>query len=225
MANRFTRTLRGFRDIYASQIRPFHDDETLQALVKELVEKLDISIFIETGTFRGDTLLWVAKNLPNLQAWSCEKKPLYYRVATYRASYHGNVHVKLQDSRDFLRELAVWDNPLFWLDAHWESDFPLLDELAIIFRKWDQTAILIDDFQIDGFPNFGFDRYDGRPINLEYVRPFLETRNNLWHDVQVFLPHYESAKELRGYCLILFGHEALKHNLPLVEVRAFGISS
>jgi hypothetical protein len=68
------------------------------------------------------------------------------------------------DSRIFLRWLLA--NPaipkehvLFYLDAHWGDDLPLMEELTIIAPNWSESAIVIDDFQVPGDSGYGFDDY------------------------------------------------------------------
>ena len=192
------------RDLHAMQASPvkaFHDDQALQAYVLGLVQRYGIRTFIETGTFRGDTLAWFAERNPHVECYSCETNSLYFRTARFRTALRSNVHIKQIDSRVFLEEVhSVADSPvLLWLDAHWGNDHPLpgeLDVLNLLYRKW---IALIDDFQIPERPGFGFDSYWDRPINLEYISPHLPKEREVW------LPDYDPPKDSRGVCAIFRG--------------------
>jgi len=60
---------------------------------------------------------------------------------------------------------------LFYLDAHWENYWPLLDELKVIAKHGlSDSCIIIHDFQVPGQPTFGFDVYKGQPLNIDYIR-------------------------------------------------------
>ena len=58
----------------------------------------------------------------------------------------------------------------FYLDAHWEDDLPLLEEIEVIFSHRDRATIMIDDFCVPG-TDYGFDDYGaGKTLNLAYLR-------------------------------------------------------
>jgi len=59
-----------------------------------------------------------------------------------------------------------------YLDAHWEADLPLAEELEIVFG-WDSDAIvMIDDFQVPDDPGYGYDDYGpGKALTPDLVDP------------------------------------------------------
>jgi len=66
------------------------------------------------------------------------------------------------------------ERPLFfYLDAHWEKYWPLLDELQVIADNGVQPIIVIHDFFVPG-SNLGFDKYDGQRLDFEYIEPSLQ---------------------------------------------------
>jgi hypothetical protein len=70
------------------------------------------------------------------------------------------------------------DNSIFFfLDAHWEKYWPLLDELKIIKKKNIKPVIAIHDFYVpdeNGNAKFGFDSYNGQNLNFEYIKSDIE---------------------------------------------------
>lgn len=64
---------------------------------------------------------------------------------------------------------------LFFLDAHWGPNCPLLDELDTIATANVKPCIVIHDFQVPG-TDFGFDRFpdSGYPFCLEAIAPHLD---------------------------------------------------
>jgi hypothetical protein len=38
----------------------------------------------------------------------------------------------------------------FYLDAHCGWEAPLVEELKIIFTKWTEAVVMVDDFQVPG---------------------------------------------------------------------------
>lgn len=123
-----------------------------------LKRKLMLSIFLETGTYRGDT----AKSMSNYfeKVYTIEKSEYMYNIAKEVLKGYKNVELLKGDSRDILPKIlySCANNILFWLDAHWSGgktwgegdECPLLKELQVIFAKCKRKnyAILIDDARL-----------------------------------------------------------------------------
>jgi hypothetical protein len=133
----------------------FSIDKPLVAHLKQL---LPLPIFVETGTFEGDSLDQV---LPLFeQLYSVELSPDYYQRALQRFQDHVAVQLYHDRSKDFLQQLQPMlqdRSVLYWLDAHWcvadetageESQCPLLEELAAIGSLNPESVILIDDARL-----------------------------------------------------------------------------
>lgn len=129
-----------------------------QSLVRELRRHLHCTRFVETGTFRGDSLE-IAQAL-FAHCLSIELSPEYHEAARQRFAHAPHVNVLLGDSPAVLRaQRAVFtgESTLFWLDAHWcaaentageKSQCPLLDELDAVGPLHPRSAILIDDARL-----------------------------------------------------------------------------
>lgn len=178
------------------RVTPFHNDLQLQRLVIGAIDT-GLEAFVETGTFRGDSLRWVAEAFPNLPCFSCESSKIFYAWARSRVK-RKNAHVSFGESRKFLAgRLGSFRSCLFWLDAHWGENWPILDELQIILKSGINGVVLIDDFDV-GMDGFGFDSFHGRPLNLESLDPLVR---------QVYVPRYQPLKDYRGYAVIPLGVE------------------
>jgi predicted O-methyltransferase YrrM len=135
-----------------------------RAMIQDLVRLLAPTAVVETGTYRGNTTEFLADIVDGAPVYSAEAAPRYHTFARWRLANRPQIHLALEDSRRFLRRLASdasvpKERVLFYLDAHWEEDLPLAEELSIINASWRATAVVIDDFQVPGDPGYAFDDY------------------------------------------------------------------
>jgi hypothetical protein len=105
---------------------------------------------------------------------------------------HSVVDLGLPDDNPFfetrlflghLLETAAVSNRvvLFYLDAHWNGDLPVLEELALIFKHRAQGLVMIDDFQVPFDPGYGFDDYGhGKKLCIEILYPYREHLNKAY---------------------------------------------
>ena len=129
-----------------------------RSLLRELQRILGATQFVETGSFRGDSLE-IAQELFT-RCLSIEMSPEYHEAVRRRFAHAAHVTVFLGDSPVVLRaQRAAFSGQatFFWLDAHWcaavnaageKSQCPLLDELAAIGPLHPRSAILIDDARL-----------------------------------------------------------------------------
>jgi len=172
-------------------------------LFSELVQKMAPKAIVETGTYLGTTTEWLAAF--QLPIFTCEADPENYGFAKARLEATPNVTVVQADSRAFLRQLlhgSIGVGPnLFYLDAHWNDDLPLAEELEIIFGGRTDSIVMIDDFQVAGDAGYGFDDYgDGKALTSAYISGSVERFN-----LNVHYPATPSKGEtgaLRG-CVVL----------------------
>ncbi len=133
----------------------FSLDERLVELVKT---HLSPSCFVETGTFRGDTLDMARQHFA--ECHSVELSPELHSAAEARFANQPGIHLMLGSSPDMLMELSptLQDRAvLYWLDAHWcsadntageDSQSPLLEEIAAIGTLHPKSVVLIDDARL-----------------------------------------------------------------------------
>lgn len=127
-------------------------------LVAALKETLPLDVFVETGTFRGDTVELVKDIFEEIR--TVELSPEYYAEARSRFSgqahidlVHGDSPAVLAEWAPSLRERSV----LYFLDAHWcvaantageASQCPLLAEIRAIGTLNANSLIVIDDARL-----------------------------------------------------------------------------
>lgn len=133
----------------------FSLDERLLAV---LVRELPLRLFVETGTFQGDTLETARKFFPKCH--SVEMSPQLHEKAVRRFAGDSKVEVHLSNSPAFLgkfRDEFAAIPTLFWLDAHWcvadetsgeDSQTPLIEEIRAIHKLHPDSVVLIDDARL-----------------------------------------------------------------------------
>lgn len=156
----------------------FHGDPQYQLLVDAILKHAQASDFVETGSFLGRSTAWVAQRWPQVQVHSTEINPEFFQTAQRRLSAWPNVHLQLGHSVQFITELVqpgkLGKLPVFFLDAHWEEDWPLPRELALIRAACPRAIIIIDDFRVPTQPLFSFDDYGSDKVcAFEAILPHL----------------------------------------------------
>jgi hypothetical protein len=148
--------------------------EERRRIVKQIFDTIHVDAIVETGTYRGSSAMYFTKRF-HVPVYTVEMMPRYFAYSRLRLRLHPSVHVRLGDSRAFLRSLAG-DSRLrgrrifFYLDAHWGKDLPLNEELRIIAETWTEFVVVIDDFQVPDDPGYGFDDYgDGRRLTADFI--------------------------------------------------------
>jgi hypothetical protein len=231
-----------FKHLINGEEHGFHDDVILRRLIAGIIKNLPITGFLETGTGLGDSTLFVAKIKPQLPVFTCELNRQRYWHSRIRLWRWRNVEVHRGSSPDFLRDLLGRDGiaafPLVFLDAHWYDYWPLPDEIRMLTADGNKMIIVIDDFQVPGQPQFGFDVGGGgtyalsgkivedrRACNLEMIVPFL---NRQWRYHCLF-PRYQAQDaffpgkkaKMRGHVVLFVncGEEdkAVSHSSKISE--------
>ena len=124
-------------------------------IISAYLQRFDLHQFIETGTYHGDTLAYIAHDKA-VKCTSIELADSYYRLAMQRFVSYTNVHLLQGDSGAVLPELVrtLRAPALFWIDGHYsgeitargELDTPVSAELqAILNSPIKNHVILIDD--------------------------------------------------------------------------------
>lgn len=127
-------------------------------LIQVLKSCLPLDVFVETGTFKGDTIQIVEKQFKHI--YSVELSQQYYEIVLKRFSKTKNLTLLNSSSPDAIASIMPQINnqsTLFWLDAHWcvasntageSSQCPLLSELEAIKQLNEQSIIIIDDARL-----------------------------------------------------------------------------
>ena len=126
-------------------------------VMAELAAKFQLSVFIETGTYLGNTTAAAVQFFKELH--TIELSADLAQKAAQRFASLGKVHVHQGDSADRLEEILrqIKGAPLIWLDGHYSEGFtargrentPVIAELQSIDRSGISNAvILIDDLRM-----------------------------------------------------------------------------
>lgn len=130
------------------------DTELLGALKNVLL----LDAFVETGTFKGDTVELVKNQFSEI--YTIELSDEYFRKAQVRFADSKHINVVHGDSSRILATIAPKlqvQSVLYFLDAHWceakntagkMSQCPLLEEIRAIGRLNEQSLIIIDDARL-----------------------------------------------------------------------------
>jgi hypothetical protein len=190
-------------------VRPMNGQAARQDIVRQLHQALTVDRVLETGTYRGGTTEFLADTF-NVPVRSVEASPRYFAYASNRLRADVRIRLSQGDSRTFLREQAervarrkesgaAPETVFFYLDAHWENDLPLAEELAIIAGAWERAVVMVDDFEVPGDSGYGFDDYGpGKALTESYLPPVVS-------DWATFYPATPSASETgaRRGCVVL----------------------
>ena len=132
--------------------------------LRHYANRYKLKTFIETGTFRGETLSFLEPQMDEMH--SVELSPELHHAAQKKFEGFSKIHLHHGDSAVvFPNILNSVNNPaLIWLDAHYSAkitahgpkETPILEELASIFSsKKCRHFILIDDArEFEGNPEY-----------------------------------------------------------------------
>ncbi|MHA1378149.1 MAG: hypothetical protein ACTSRG_07180 [Candidatus Helarchaeota archaeon] len=188
----------------------FEGDKKLGLLIDKIVEKFQITSFIETGTFLGATASEMAKNHGDLTIYTCEINRNYHRIAREFLKKYKNIETENKNSKEFLagllKEKRISGVPLFFLDAHWYKFSPLKIEVELISSNIDKAIYLIHDFKVPNYPQFKYDVYDSASKNpINYDLALIEGQLNEKNNYAILFPKYNGdtgKQKYSGYVVI-----------------------
>ena len=160
---------------------------------------------LETGTFRGTSTEFFA-TVFQTPVHTVESNARYCVDSRQRLATEPGVTVELGDSRTFLEryfdQANVREQTLFvYLDAHWEEDLPLAEELAAIARATTRCIVMIDDFQVPGDSGYAYDDYGpGKALVEDYLPQSLLKG---WALMYPTAPSEEETGAKRGCCVLV----------------------
>lgn len=181
----------------------------------ELARLNDATVFVETGTYHGQTTRWASNHFDSV--FTIERAENLYNLHSEELARLKGVKPLCGDSREMLPSIiAEIDDrkAVFWLDGHWsggetagaDDECPLLDELACIANRTGDI-ILIDDARLFLCAPPQPHKPSQWPTILEIVealslshsRPFIQ----IIDDVIFAIPEEDSLKD----CLINYAQE------------------
>jgi hypothetical protein len=172
---------------------PFGFDIHYALEINFLVEKYKVDCIVETGTNSGDTTEYLCKTYPNLFIVSCETNNEYFEFAKKRLSVFKNLYLFNESSEIVVSKVyKTFNNPLFYLDAHWNNYWPLEDEIKNIKKG----VVCVSDFlnpYIKFLNNniYDFDCYEGKYCDSNLIKQSLKTNTKLYTNNILDLDVYE----------------------------------
>lgn len=121
--------------------------------------KIDTSVFVETGTYMGDTTHIAKSHFQHV--YTIELSEQFANMAKRRFASDANVTVIQGDSSTAIKSVCerVEQPAFFWLDGHWSGgstakgakDCPLYEELQSIMTYCKESCVIaIDDVRLFG---------------------------------------------------------------------------
>lgn len=135
----------------------FCSQDEKRALIKSTYSKRpDIKIFIETGTYKGDTVEYVKNDFDKI--FTIELSEKYANGSIERFKNESKIKIIRGDSGIELPKLLnnISEPCMFWLDGHYSyhdtalsnKETPILEEIKPILLKHENHIILIDDARL-----------------------------------------------------------------------------
>ncbi len=158
-------------------------------IIKLFAKKFSIDIFIETGTYLGNTIDAVKKVFKKI--YSIELNSNLFTKAKERFSKYNYIRIILGDSSEELPKLLTQINKtcLFWLDAHYSGgttskgdlDTPIKKEIqSILNHQIQDHVILIDDaHDFNGEIDYPSIEELRNMINKEFPKKVIKVKENI----------------------------------------------
>lgn len=114
-------------------------------LILKLKEDLGFEVFIETGTYMGETSIWASNFFSKVVTIEASKE-IFERLNLKK---YENIKSVFGDSKHVLNDI-ITSASIFYLDAHnsggeTHNSYPLLEELDAINKSKFEHVIIVDD--------------------------------------------------------------------------------
>jgi len=164
------------------------EESNKRRILIEYAEEFNLSVFVETGTYKGDTVKAMARSKLFSEIHTIEVYKDRADAASHRYRNFDYIHCWNGDSADILPYIVpgIKSPILFWLDAHHSGkqiarergliNTPILAELECALQHDEMDVILIDDVRY--FDEFG-ELYDNYP-SMQQVRDLVTKYRPNW---------------------------------------------
>jgi hypothetical protein len=203
--------------------KPFNGQESRTWFFKELLKRVNVEAVVETGAFRGSTTIFL-RETAGVDVHSCEISDRYFEYSSLRFAPLDGIHLYKADSRVFLTQLAqkvelTGKTVFFYLDAHWGTELPLVEELKLIFAHFKSPIIMVDDFEVPHRADYEFDDYgENKILSLDILEPVLRP------ELSLFYPDLDpdsGSGPKRGFVILTQGELAKSLGTMTGYVRKF----
>lgn len=187
----------------------------INLLVKDLMSIFDIDTFIETGTYKGDSLNRVISWFPDksIKFYSIDINHDFQKEAKEKINDQRVTFINDSSDQFLMKSMSsgIFNDQqcnLFFLDAHWNDYCPLRDEISQIL-KLKKTIIVIDDFSIPFNLKARFDAQLNGSLCWNYIKHLFKGIN-----YRLYYPKKLSENNT-GIAIIFIGYS--KDELQILE--------
>ncbi len=180
---------------------PIMVDDTLR-----IKQKFNWNTFIETGTDKGESVRVLSNFFDKIYTCEIEEERWkYYDDILQKENVNIMKGSSIECLPKFFEEIGH-GNFFLYLDAHWNGNWPILDELRLVADWGYKPVIIIHDFENE--LGFGFDRYrkDGDSVeyllNFDYVKDSIEKIYG--KDEYIFETNKESLNPIKIGCAYFY---------------------
>lgn len=176
----------------------FNSSPELVPMALYLKNKYNIDTVIETGTYKGNTTVLFSSIFDHV--YTIEVSDTYYKEVSTKLAQYKNIKCIMGSSQTVLKRILPGlkeKRILFFLDAHWQSFWPLRHEIATIAKTHrDNSVIIIDDIKVPGREEIPFDKYGDNECSLEYVKKELDKAYSSYSYYYLIPENYDNKAKL-----------------------------
>lgn len=154
----------------------FNSAPEIGEVIQSLANEFEIEQAVETGTFLGATTDFLSSCFNTVHTIEIMNENLDQAKSNLQKKENVCFHLGSSETilQNILPQLAG-KRTLFYLDAHWNNYWPLLDELTEIAKTHrDNCVIVIDDFKVPKRRDIPFDQYGKHQCSYKYIKEKLE---------------------------------------------------
>lgn len=192
--------LPGEKFLMPFQDQPLNGDKYAVEKFLWLRDKFNIKTAFELGTCVGGTTRWLSQNFEKVIG--IEIMPEYLDITVKRiGTPKANVIIYEGSTVDMLPEAleGVHETVLMFVDSHWSSHNPLLEELAIIAEHNLKPVLVIHDFLVPGHKDLGYDVYGDIVYEWKWIQPSIE---KIYGKDYVMEHNSKATGAKRGICYV-----------------------
>lgn len=202
-------------EIMPYQNEPFNGDKFAQERFLELADRYNCELAIETGTALGGTARFLYENFKKVCTIEINEdfqNDAIKHVGSYDENgiipekidfILGDSGKEINNYLKYINDIGYNGNIIYFLDSHWLSYCPLIDELdAIIkYRKGKGDVIVIHDFKVPN-TNLGFDKYNDQPFTFDWIESKVNEIYGKGNYVLSYNSDEKSEGAKRGICYL-----------------------
>lgn len=155
----------------------FNSAPEIGDVIQVLASEFEIKSAVETGTFIGGTTDFLSACFEEVHTIEIIEDNMLKAQENLKENKNIQFHLGSSDSvlKSLLPSLEG-KRTLFYLDAHWNEYWPLLDELEEIAKTHkDNCVIVIDDFKVPKRRDIPFDQYGKHKCSYKYIQEKLDS--------------------------------------------------